>query len=1045
MTRRALSAAVVGLCLCLEGACLRPGRGAAPVPGTGEQVSQPAGQPRARVALSGTRARQEGADRSFQELFEDADGRPRPDLWQRGIDQIRRMAVAAPPGAEGSLIWKWKPIGPRPMVTDGKDALLGNPMAGAVVDVAIDPTGPDIVDRVVYIATNVGGVWKTTDGGAEWEPLTEAMPSLSIGAVVLDPVNPDIVYAGTGSLFDGAGFQHSTLNQAGAIGIYKSFDGGQNWTILNPGHIFDGVQINRMVMPAANVLLVGTRYGLFRSVDGGLHFGNNGPAYDNGQDIAIGGLGGQFISDLRRDTVDANVVYAAVDGRGLFKSVNAGALFGTNLFDYPGAPSWGTYGYVAFAQSFRPDNTAIYALVQDAYGGGILGLYRFDTTATTWEQRAAVPTYPAFGCQCPFDQVIGVDPRNGQRVLLGLVDLWLSTDGGATLQIVNAQVDPADPTKLKQWWVHEDFHAIAFSPPSHWGIVKKVRTWVGNDGGVAVSTNPSLGWTNLNKTIATIQLLSLDIGTGASLNRYASYGGAWDTGVMRRGPGGTDSGDTRVWRSNLSGDGGPVAVEAFNAATAYATSNGWLYKTTTAGRDLTNPANSWFPPAASGLQNAPVGALVVDKSTDWVYVSQGTSLYRSRDHAASFELVGTFSQNISRVRIEEYNHDAVWVGLGDGSLEYTYDAYPSAAWTHVAIPDAPAQGVSGVEVFGDEVFVVYPGFCGDACPDGLPTRHIFYSADKGAHWTDISGNLPDLPLFSVVLDRSYWPTKTLMVAGPGGVLSSTNLGGLWQVHGIGIPAVNVFQIAINRDTTPAILRVGTYGRSAFELTSCMGPDATVLQAPLAGATGVLTTPLLDWSAVTGGISYDVEVYTHLLLQGPGAEGGLTGGGPVGIDVSGWSLVRQAHVRGHAWKIPAPQALHENTTYSWRARANNACGPGPWSDMSDFLTCATPATPTLVSPADGDSGLSTTPTLSWGSVTGATSYRVQVCTDPACSSVVRKATRKLGRTGPTQWTVWPALAKHKRYSWRVQASSACGTSGWSSTHSFTTGLGIGSGY
>ena len=92
----------------------------------------------------------------------------------------------------------WKQIGPAPIVTDPADNFEQWPEAGIVFDIAIDPGGSN--DQIIYVGTH-GGVWKTTDGGTNWAAKTDSMPSLSIGAVALDPGNPAIVYAGTGTAF----------------------------------------------------------------------------------------------------------------------------------------------------------------------------------------------------------------------------------------------------------------------------------------------------------------------------------------------------------------------------------------------------------------------------------------------------------------------------------------------------------------------------------------------------------------------------------------------------------------------------------------------------------------------------------------------------------------------------------------------------------------------------------------------------------------------------------------------------------------------------
>ncbi|GBC84344.1 hypothetical protein HRbin11_00769 [bacterium HR11] len=120
-------------------------------------------------------------------------------------------------------------------------------------------------------------------------------------------------------------------------------------------------------------------------------------------------------------------------------------------------------------------------------------------------------------------------------------------------------------------------------------------------------------------------------------------------------------------------------------------------------------------------------------------------------------------------------------------------------------------------------------------------------------------------------------------------------------------------------------------------------------------------------------------------------------------------------------------------------SSNACF-GPASTCTCVTpspgSCTAPSAPTLVSPANGATGVSTTPTLDWSDVTGATSYDVQVCSDSACATVVRSQT---GLTA-SQWTVSPALNSATTYYWRARAVNSCGASAWSATWSFTTASG-----
>jgi uncharacterized repeat protein (TIGR01451 family) len=142
-----------------------------------------------------------------------------------------------------------------------------------------------------------------------------------------------------------------------------------------------------------------------------------------------------------------------------------------------------------------------------------------------------------------------------------------------------------------------------------------------------------------------------------------------------------------------------------------------------------------------------------------------------------------------------------------------------------APPNQPVSGIAIDPFHPDQTVVVYPGFCGAACAPGNPTRHVFRTTDNGANWDDISGNLPDLPLHSVVI-HSGASSYTIIVASDASVLRTANLGSTWEVLGVGFPMVDATSLALDGAVSPPLLRVGTYGRSVFELTGAIEiPDA----------------------------------------------------------------------------------------------------------------------------------------------------------------------------------------------------------------------------
>jgi len=766
----------------------------------------------------------------FLDLLRDFSGQVRPDLYFKAIADTEAMHIdakmlrRAPAGSlalglGGVVGVQWTQIGPQPLRIDAEQNYQGaGPDSGEVLDIAIDPR--NTADNVVYIATNQGGIWRTTDGGASWRPMTDYMPSLSVGAVALDPGNPSIVYAGTGNLFDGAGVVNPTLS-FNAVGLYRSTDMGETWIVLNPGNIFSGNGIHRIVFPAPGTLLVATANGLYRSIDGGFTFGNNSPTFNNNLPVRAG-----FITDLKLDTTAANTVHAAVNNQGIFRSTDGGATFPTNLFTSTnGAPTPGSLNFIWFDQSTAPNNQTFYASVQGSASPGTTVVTRSTDYGANWAPIADGNTRAQEnnGCQCGYDQTVGVDPVDANRVYFAFQEMYCSSDG------VNFGTPACTRNKI-----HWDHHAITFSPAGHrTGGDTTTRIWAGTDGGVSYSDDGGGNWTNVNETIASNIFLGIDIGRGSAGNNDYSYGGCQDTGTVQRQPGyaGND------WHLGVDGDGGPVAVDPTDPMTAYGSDNGCFMKTTNGGNNwgFVNAAASGLPVCSFNNNGRGVNSAIDPNDTGNIYTLSGAQIFQSTDGGSTFTSIGNFTANPTFIATTALDSNRLWVGMNDGSLRRTSNALSGAAatWSTVNVTGAPGAGVRWVAIDPsntDQVVVVYPGFCGGGCAAGNRKRHVFRTADNGASWADISGtdgngtsgDLPDLPVLSVAIDPGTSP-HSIIVSTITKVMRTSNLGATWEVLGLGLPNVHARTVQIDPSANPTLLRVGTYGRSVFELTSATGP------------------------------------------------------------------------------------------------------------------------------------------------------------------------------------------------------------------------------
>ncbi len=795
--------------------------------------------------------------KAYLSTHSDPKGKPRPDLWRRGIRRFEKLPISAawpieivnpprkaearseasekasskaPAGPVTGV--EWAQIGPQPQRRPtGADCCMGDgPVAGEVTDIAIDPSGAS--DQTIYISTNDGGIWKTTDAGSTWAPLTDGQLSLSMGSVAVDPSNTQIVYAATGNPFDGGG------EFTKGVGLYRSTDGGATWSSIGAG-LFTDASIFRVRVLQDGSLLVGSTVGLYRSTDGGATFGANAPAFNDGNPILPEGC----IQDIDIDTANASTVYVTRPcgaDPGVYRSTDSGATFPTQILAGPGAPPQAQItGTTRFAQSTLPDDQTLYVLIGNGVGCGTnpgpnpgdppvpatacAQLYRSGDGGATWTNQTASAA-ASKNCACWYTETLGVDPQNPLRIYAGWTKLWKSEDGGATF----------GAAPVSEGEVHDDHHALEFSPVSHLGNSGTTPVYDGSDGGIATSADAGANWTNINEGVGTSLIRYIDIGLGSGDNDY-TYAGMQDTGTAERRTGfaGTD------WESAMGCDGFDVAVDPDDPDHALGICNGGL--------NVTSDGGASWNGATAGLGTARILTLEWDPSdadNAWAgealgcrncFFNPDSKLFRSADSAGSWAEVGDFASAITAIHVTDQSSDDVWVGLQDGSLMHSTNATAAnPTFTAVTVTGGPAQEIGGIAVDSENanaVVVTYEGL--NATAAGQRTRHVFSTSNGGTSWTDISGtdgganNLPDLPTHDVVID-SFTTPASIIVSNDAGVARTTDSGANWERLGVGLPLVDSTGLALDESVNPALLRVGTYGRSVYELRAASGPLINVV-------------------------------------------------------------------------------------------------------------------------------------------------------------------------------------------------------------------------
>lgn len=671
----------------------------------------------------------------------------------------------------------WTMIGPQPQTN-----VWWGPNSGRVAAVAVDPTNTN----VVYAGAAQGGVWKTTDGGVTWNPLTDTQASLATGSLALDPQNHLTLYVGTGE-------ENNSGDSYYGAGILKSTDGGNTWTnIPGPfaggsggGARIGGIAVsptNSNVVLAAAGCCPPNGWGVYRSADAG----NSWTQVLNLNSQAYNVIFDPNNSNLAYASIDANGVYKSSDGGNTWVAANGS---GSSLL-----PTGSGLGRVALAMDPNV-TTTLYAGVVNNSANVLQGLYKTTDGGNTWTQLANAPNY--CGGQCWYDNVIAVMPGNSNVIYAGGdggTPVTVSLDGGNTW------------TNLNSLGIHPDLHQLVFTPNGQ-------KLYLGNDGGmysaVNVNTNtPTI--TNLNSQLATLQFYS-----GPAIdpnNANAGFGGTQDN-LLDQYTGGLS------WQDVDCGDGGQTVIDFTNTQNVYVNCIGMsLDKSTTGGApfsfssamngiNTSDPVN-WVPP----LTMDPSNSQRLYFGTNHVYqTTNAAGLWT----AISGDLTSGNGNQLVALAVAPTDPNTIYVGSTDVVLQVTTNALAgtSATWTNISSNTSlPNRSITAIVVdpnAATSAYVTFSGFSGY----GDSLGHVFMTTNTGSTWTDISGDLPNIPVNTIVVDPVV--AGTIYVGTDIGTFYTTNTGISWSTLGTGLPRVADYGFAYQPLTRT--LWVATHGRSMWSL------------------------------------------------------------------------------------------------------------------------------------------------------------------------------------------------------------------------------------
>ncbi len=647
--------------------------------------------------------------------------------------------------------------------------------------IKVHPTNPNII----YVGYARGGVWKTSDGGLNWNPIFDQQSFLAVGDIELDPQNPNTVYIGTG---DPNISSHPGLGD----GLWKSTDGGATWQSLGLGA--QRIISRIIIHPTnSNILYVATmglpfvrnnQRGLYKSINGGQSWE---------QILFVSNECG--VIDLEMDSGNPNVLYAAVWDR--IRNSQESVVSGNNARIWKtldGGANWTKLGgglpdyrQSRIGISLSADNQLLSALYVDTTLN-INNFYYSSDGGANWTTKANSGLDPGFmgGFGWYFGKIF-INPFNKNDIFACGVELWRTLDGGENW----FQNTP-------DWFlyeVHADMHDMAF--------INANTYLLATDGGLYRTTDAGLSWAKI-ENIPASQFYRV---AHNPHNPDWFYGGMQDNG--------TSGGNAEVvneWPRIFGGDGFQPAFHPTNPDIFYAeTQNGGIWGTATGSFEPAtegidpNDRRNWDMPYQISTHDSEV----MYTGTDKIYLSFGhppvwTAVSQDLTDGNIF---GRAFHNISALHESPLDATLLYAGTSDANV---WRGNPfTGVWENIGagLPDRDVSSVRASPSFTDRVFVSMTGYRAN---DNSP--HLFRSDNRGDTWQSIAGNLPDLAINDLLILPGR-QDSVLFVATDAGVYGTVDGGTQWARLGSNMPKVQALSLALNPELRKLV--VGTFARSIY--------------------------------------------------------------------------------------------------------------------------------------------------------------------------------------------------------------------------------------
>lgn len=684
-----------------------------------------------------------------------------------------------------------------PSSTNGGYAGLGRCMS-----FGFHPTDTDII----YVGTAGGGLWQTTNGGTTWFTNTDDLGSLGVSAIVVDQVDPSIVYIATGDA--DAGDNYST-------GVLKSTDGGGSFSATGLNWSTSSFNLIRRLINDPDdrtILIAATNNGIYRTTNSGT----------NWTQVATGNF-----YDLEPNFDSASNTFYACTSNEVFKSTDNGVTW-TSQQSFSGVNRT--------ALATTPDNTNyVYALCSNSSDNGFKAFYRSTNSGTSFSQRSNSPNIMGWsntgndsGGQGWYDLALVADPQDAEIVYMGGVNNWKSTDGGSSWSITSHWSGSGGVQA-----VHADKHALEFQ-----GTV----LWEANDGGVYKTTNAGSSWQHKGSGIINSQMYDL----GVAQTNTSVITGLQDNGTKLKNAAGT-------WTDELGGDGMQCAINPFDADVMYGSVYyGEFSRSTNGGSNWTNISSNL--PGCSA--NCPTGAWVTPFTLDslnstTLYIGM-KELYKSTNQGNTWTTIssGQSSSNLSYVNIAPSDSDYIYMGRSNQLWRTTNGG---TSWSTMTTPGSGTVKLAVHPTDPNTLWAVRSNYSAGA--------KVYKSTNGGATWTNESGTLPNIPANTIVYQSGS--ANGIYVGMDIGVYYKDDGMADWELFADGIPNVEITDLEINYDA--GLIYAATYGRGLWrselrdQIPTCFYPLSGVVDSQGLGTASVSWTD--PTTAPSNGYEYVLSTST----------------------------------------------------------------------------------------------------------------------------------------------------------------------------------------